>query len=190
MIEKFPSNPEDWNDLPHDEATWQAFLQEVLPRMRRALGRRFQLGTGWFEVDEAINSAVGTFFRRYGKGGIPDRIKTRKDLEGWFIWVAHNKFINKINKLESQQRTEENRHEPRQIDFEWVDAMMERVRTLLKTEVEVILFQAKLDGLKEEEIAAKLTEATSKTWSKYTVRWLWGIIRKRLVDQFPDGEVD
>ena len=168
-----------------DEAVWLIVAEQILPRVRRELTRRFGVDRRWVNAEDAALSACRTVYRRLKTGQAATYpIENLDDLEILLFAIAHRKLVDAI-----RATARESRHASRVADVQHVieaeseqirEHLIERVEQLLETDAERMIFREKMSGATEEAIAGILCKSSGVPWSKYMVREAWRRFRQRI----------
>jgi DNA-directed RNA polymerase specialized sigma24 family protein len=177
-----------------DDDTWKIVLDLIAPRVMMAVERRCGADRRWFSPKEMADSACRTLFRRL-RAGDPRTLSldTWDQLMSWMVRVAYNKYVDILKRNASERNAAANKQaltDQAETDWQKEEAIAlatEEVMVLFNSlgdEEERFIFNRKLDGATEVEIAAALTEQTGHAWTGYMVREMWREIRARLNDRF------
>jgi DNA-directed RNA polymerase specialized sigma24 family protein len=202
--------PEDPKDdsirdklLRGDEDAWAKVFHEIMPRARSAIRRRFGTDQRSIDAEDGVNSALRTIYRRLKEDLLAEDLNCWDDLQGLLIQVAHRKLVDILRKSKAEDargglyQSEKERNDAnvkdsvvlRPIYEREIDrAMDEFLRLLydaLENETERIVFQGKLDKLKESDIADRVEAKTRERMTAYMVRETWRKIRERFHLRFP-----
>jgi DNA-directed RNA polymerase specialized sigma24 family protein len=190
--------------LIHDDVdAWTQVYEEVFPRAREIIHRKFGPDKRWWSADDAVASACRTTYRRLKEGLSGHDLNSWEDLRRLIVAVASNKIIDCIRKAEVEGKwADRARADASEITdgkasavlndlfaAESDRAMREALQNLendLEDAAERIVFRGKLEKLDEKRIASKVHSETGEAMTVYMVREIWRTIRARLNRRFPE----
>lgn len=191
--------------LRGDEDAWAVVYDEIVPKVRATIRGRYGPGKPWMAADDAVNSACRTTFRRLKEGLLVDGLNDWDDLLRLLLAVARNKIVDVLRRAESEARWQaaaraeveaggDGTPESRTVLVGLIAAEAEResaaswakVVASLANDAERLVFQGKLDGLTEQEIADAVEARFGGRMTRFIVREDWRAIRARLRRAFPD----
>ena len=165
----------------HDEATWQHVETEVLPKVLKALERRFGPGRHWQDLNDVAQSAQRTALRRLSERTDPrlEELETLAQFEKWLVVVARNKLVDALRRADTERT-----HAPdvgrllqtrlAELGQEAADEVVRRLEALLPAEDRPI-FRGKLAQESQVAIAAQLgcsTRTVTNRWKQIKARLL------------------
>jgi DNA-directed RNA polymerase specialized sigma24 family protein len=175
------------DQLRDDEDVWERVKSEVMPRVEAALRRQFGSGWGWLDLTGVFGSAQRTAYRRLkAKSDLKlECLETLNEFENWLVITARNKFLAQL-----RHARVENKHAPKLVEHdqnrlngladETAEQVVRDLRDTLSDPVDVKIFDGKLEGKPEVQIANELGYSTRR------VRGRWRQIRKQLWDNGAD----
>lgn len=188
-----------------DEAAWAIVYAEIVPKAVGKIRRKFGPASRWMTAEEAVASACRTTYRRLKEGLMVDGLKGYDDLLSLLLLIARNKFIDGLRKAEAQgkwaARVRADASECHikdsggslvlgELFIAEADRRMDECLVKLDNAVaegtERIVFQGKLDGLNEREIAAKVEAELGGRMTVFMVREHWRAIRSRFRRLLPE----
>jgi RNA polymerase sigma factor (sigma-70 family) len=173
----------------NDEATWQLVETDVLPKVLRALERRFGPGRHWQDLHDVAQSAQRTALRRLQAHADPqlEELETLAQFENWLVIVARNKFISALRRVATEKthapalerflQTRQLEPAPSplaELGQEAADEVVRRLETLLPEEDRPV-FRGKLAQESQVAIAAQLgcsTRTVTSRWKQIKARLL------------------
>jgi DNA-directed RNA polymerase specialized sigma24 family protein len=188
--------------LRGDEGAWAVIYDEIVPRVRATIQGRCGPGKPWMDAEDAVHSACRTTFRRLKEGLLTDGLNDWDDVLRLLLAVAHNKIVDTLRRAESEARRQAAARaeaegsggpEGSPVLVELIAAEAERESAAswaklvasLANDTERLVFQGKLDGLTEQEIAEAVEARFGGRMTRFIVREDWRAIRARLRRTFP-----
>lgn len=189
--------------LRGDEDAWAVVYDEIVPKVRATIRGRCGPGKPWMGAEDAVHSACRTTFRRLKEGLLADGLNDWDDVLRLLLAVAHNKIVDTLRRAESEAKWQatsradaarigDPRGSPVLVELIAVEAEREsaaswaKVVAALANETERLVFQGKLDGLTEREIAEAVEARDGGRMTRFIVREDWRAIRARLRRLFPE----
>jgi DNA-directed RNA polymerase specialized sigma24 family protein len=169
----------------NDEAIWARVDTDVVPRVLAALRRQFGSGRHWLDPEGAARSAVGTAIRRLHERADPklETLETVESFLRWLVVTARNKYREQLRRAGVEQKHaiplaellgDRGRDLLDGVAHEAAEQVVQRFRESLSDPTDLTIFDGKLGGKGEVEIADELGCSTKK------VRDRWKRIRNRL----------
>ncbi len=172
----------------NDEAAWNHIETKVLPKIIRALQRKFGPGRLWHDLEGFARSAERTGYRRLQERADPrlEKLESFDDFENWLVIVACNKFGMELRKAKVEEKHRPTllraallgEHEAAlgldQLEDIAAEEVVNRLSANLHDEKDKAVFHGKLTGKKEVVIADEVGKSTR--W----VRYAWARIQARL----------
>jgi DNA-directed RNA polymerase specialized sigma24 family protein len=188
--------------LRGDEDAWAVVYEEIVPKVRAAIRGRCGPGKPWMGAEDAVHSACRTTFRRLKAGLLADGLNDWDDVLRLLLAVAHNKIVDALRRAEPEARWQAATRveaegsggpggSPVLVELIAAEAerasvaSWEKVVASLANDTERLVFQGKLDGLTEQEIAEAVEARFGGRMTRFIVREDWRAIRARLRRTFP-----
>ena len=188
-----------------DEAAWEVVFREIVPKAAAKIRGKLGPDARWMSAEEAVASACRTTFRRLQEGLLANGLSSYDDLLNLLVVVARNKLIDALRKGIAEEKWEASaRHDAqgaeadnarespvlRAIFLAEVDRKMDeslaKLDATLADDTERLVFLAKLDGLTEREIVARVEAEIGGRMTVFMVREHWRTIRARSRRLFPE----